>query len=105
MPRGSGVVTRESPSECSQIRPGFPLTSRSETQYTPVRHSEAFGHGYFSKRPATLRRIQALAALLWMSYGVLIHAVPSGIGRQSPAGRAFNGIFLVSNSNDRAGRL
>ena len=35
-----------------------------------------FAGSYFSKHPATLRRIQALAALLWMSYGVLIHAVP-----------------------------
>ena len=35
-----------------------------------------FASSYFSKHPATLRRIQALAAVLWMSYGVLIHAVP-----------------------------
>ena len=35
-----------------------------------------FASSYFSKHPATLRRIQAMAALLWMSYGVLIHAVP-----------------------------
>ena len=35
-----------------------------------------FASSYFAKHPATLRRIQALAALLWMSYGVLIHAVP-----------------------------
>lgn len=35
-----------------------------------------FAGSYFSKRPARLRRIQALAALLWMTYGVLIHAVP-----------------------------
>jgi hypothetical protein len=35
-----------------------------------------FAGSYFSKHPARLRRIQALAAVLWMSYGVLIHAVP-----------------------------
>jgi hypothetical protein len=35
-----------------------------------------FASSYFSKHPARLRRIQALAALLWMSYGMLIHAVP-----------------------------
>ena len=35
-----------------------------------------FASSYFSKHPARLRRIQALAALLWMSYGVLIHAIP-----------------------------
>jgi len=31
---------------------------------------------YFCKRPGMLRRIQALAALLWIGYGVLIHALP-----------------------------
>jgi len=35
-----------------------------------------FASSYFSKHPARLRRIQALAALLWISYGLLIHAVP-----------------------------
>jgi len=35
-----------------------------------------FASSYFSKQPATLRRIQALAALLWMTYGVMIHAMP-----------------------------
>lgn len=31
---------------------------------------------YYFKNPATLRRIQALAALLWMTYGILLHAAP-----------------------------
>jgi len=31
---------------------------------------------YFSKEPGTLRRIQALAALFWIGYGVLMHALP-----------------------------
>jgi hypothetical protein len=35
-----------------------------------------FAGSYFCKRPAVLRRIQALAALLWIGYGVLIHAPP-----------------------------
>ncbi len=35
-----------------------------------------FASSYFCKQPAMLRRVQALAALLWMSYGVLIHALP-----------------------------
>ena len=38
--------------------------------------SAIFASSYFSKQPATLRRIQALAALLWMTYGVMIHAMP-----------------------------
>jgi hypothetical protein len=35
-----------------------------------------FASSYFCKQPASLRRIQALAALLWIGYGVLIHALP-----------------------------
>jgi hypothetical protein len=35
-----------------------------------------FLSSYASKRPGTLRRIQALAAILWMIYGLIIHAVP-----------------------------
>jgi hypothetical protein len=31
---------------------------------------------YFSKDPGLLRRIQALAAALWIGYGVLIQATP-----------------------------
>jgi uncharacterized protein with PQ loop repeat len=29
-----------------------------------------------AKKPATLRLIQAVAALLWITYGFLIHAMP-----------------------------
>jgi hypothetical protein len=35
-----------------------------------------FGLSYFFKKPATLRLIQAGAAILWISYGLLIHALP-----------------------------
>ncbi len=35
-----------------------------------------FASSYFFRRPAVLRRIQALAALLWISYGAIIHALP-----------------------------
>jgi hypothetical protein len=35
-----------------------------------------FGLSYFFKKPATLRLIQAGAAILWISYGLLIHAAP-----------------------------
>lgn len=31
---------------------------------------------YFFKSPATLRRIQALAAVIWMLYGFLLHSGP-----------------------------
>lgn len=35
-----------------------------------------FGASYLCKRPSALRGIQALAALLWIVYGALIHALP-----------------------------
>lgn len=35
-----------------------------------------FAGSYFCKQPAALRRVQGLAALLWLSYGLLIHALP-----------------------------
>lgn len=35
-----------------------------------------FAISYFCRRPALLRRTQALAALLWIGYGVIIKAPP-----------------------------
>ena len=35
-----------------------------------------FAVSYFCRKPAALRRVQALAALLWIGYGVIIHALP-----------------------------
>jgi uncharacterized protein with PQ loop repeat len=35
-----------------------------------------FSSSYFFRQPASLRRIQALAACLWIVYGVCIHALP-----------------------------
>src|SRR5258706_11111580 len=35
-----------------------------------------FAASYFCKRPAALRAVQAFAALLWIVYGAMIHAVP-----------------------------
>jgi len=36
----------------------------------------AFAASYFCRQPATLRRVQALAALLWIGYGIIINAPP-----------------------------
>ena len=36
----------------------------------------AFATSYLFKAPATLRRVQAFAALLWVAYGLVIHAMP-----------------------------
>jgi len=35
-----------------------------------------FTCSYLCKEPQALRRIQALAALFWLAYGVLIHSTP-----------------------------
>jgi hypothetical protein len=35
-----------------------------------------FAASYFCRRPGTLRRVQALAAGLWLVYGILMHAPP-----------------------------
>ncbi|HEY8460221.1 MAG TPA: YgjV family protein [Blastocatellia bacterium] len=35
-----------------------------------------FGVSYFCRRPAAMRRVQALAAALWIVYGVAIKAPP-----------------------------
>jgi hypothetical protein len=35
-----------------------------------------FASSYFAKDPATLRRLQAGAAVLWIAYGVLLEAPP-----------------------------
>ncbi|MGA9071711.1 MAG: hypothetical protein WB424_15715 [Terracidiphilus sp.] len=36
----------------------------------------AFASSYLFKRPEALRRVQAGAAMLWILYGVIIHAYP-----------------------------
>ena len=35
-----------------------------------------FAGSYFFKQPAALRRAQAAAAMLWVTYGLVIHALP-----------------------------
>jgi hypothetical protein len=35
-----------------------------------------FGASYFCKEPTALRRTQALAALVWIAYGVALKAAP-----------------------------
>jgi hypothetical protein len=35
-----------------------------------------FASSYFFKQPGALRKVQAGAALLWVMYGLMIHAAP-----------------------------
>lgn len=47
-----------------------------------------FATSYFCKRPVILRRVQGLAALLWMGYGIMIHALPVIVANTVVAGFA-----------------
>jgi hypothetical protein len=47
-----------------------------------------FASSYLWKRPETLRRVQALAAVLWVLYGLVIHAVPVIVANLIVAGVA-----------------
>ncbi len=47
-----------------------------------------FASSYFFRQPAALRRVQAGAALLWVAYGALIHALPVVIANLVVAGAA-----------------
>lgn len=47
-----------------------------------------FVSSYLFKDPMALRRIQALAASLWVAYGVIIHATPVVVANLLVAGIA-----------------
>jgi len=53
-----------------------------------------FGFSYFCKKPATLRLIQAGASLMWISYGLLIHAMPVVVANVIVALAALYSTFL-----------
>jgi hypothetical protein len=48
----------------------------------------AFASSYLLKEPIALRRSQAFAALLWVAYGAIIHAVPVVVANLVVAGAA-----------------
>ena len=64
-----------------------------------------FASSYFCKRPGTLRRIQALASLLWIGYGLLIHALPVIVANLVVAGVALYSSFRSPAVNVRQARL
>jgi CBS domain-containing protein len=45
-----------------------------------------FASSYLFKRPAALRKVQALAAALWVVYGLVIHAAPVVDGARQMVG-------------------
>ena len=56
----------------------------------------AFAGSYFCKRPASLRRAQALAALLWIGYGALIRSLPVIVANVVVAVIALGSSFRVA---------
>ena len=52
-----------------------------------------FAASYFCKGPAALRRVQAVAACLWVTYGVIIHAPPVIVANLVVAGVAVYSSF------------
>ncbi len=54
-----------------------------------------FASSYFFRRPLTLRRIQAGAALLWVVYGIAIDAGPVVVANLIVAGAALYSSFAA----------
>jgi hypothetical protein len=46
------------------------------TSYIGWIATAVFAVSYFCRTPKALRLVQALAALMWVTYGLLIHAMP-----------------------------
>ncbi len=58
-----------------------------------------FMTSYLSKSPVMLRRIQALASCLWLTYGVVIHSMPMIVANALVAVVAFYSSFKSAKSN------
>jgi uncharacterized membrane protein len=56
----------------------------------------AFSSSYFCRRATTLRRIPALAALIWVVYGFLIGAMPVVVANIIVAAAALYSSFPAS---------
>ena len=59
-----------------------------------------FAISYFCKRTTTLSRVQGLAALAWITYGMLIHSLPIVVANVIVASLAF-GSSLWRRSADQ----
>lgn len=60
-----------------------------------------FAISYFCRRPVALRRVQALAALLWIVYGVTIKAPPVIVANLVVASLAVISSFQRRDQSDR----
>jgi hypothetical protein len=57
-----------------------------------------FAASYLFKEPSALRRVQAGAALLWVIYGVIIHAFPVVVANVVVAGMAVYSSLPVARA-------
>jgi hypothetical protein len=64
-----------------------------------------FSTSYFFKGASTLRWIQAGAALLWVTYGLLIHAMPVVVANVIVASAAVYSSLAAAGSQKRTDAL
>ncbi len=64
-----------------------------------------FAASYFCKQPAALRRFQALAAVLWIGYGILIKAMPVIAANTVVAVLAVVSSFRQADSIERSTQI
>jgi uncharacterized integral membrane protein len=62
-----------------------------------------FGASYFCKRQVTLRLVQAFAAILWIAYGLMIHAMPVVVANLVVATIAIASTFMRRSRVAEAG--
>jgi hypothetical protein len=62
-----------------------------------------FAGSYFLKRPASLRNLQAMAALLWICYGLIIKAWPVVVANVAVAISAAYNSWRQSSEEARSG--
>ena len=60
----------------------------------------AFAVSYFCRKSASLRRVQAVAALLWIAYGVAIRSAPVIVANVIVAGIAMASSFQKSRESE-----
>ena len=64
-----------------------------------------FASSYLCRGPATLRRVQAAAAVLWVIYGVLIQAPPVIVANLIVAGAALYSSFVQRRETEGRSKI
>ena len=64
-----------------------------------------FASSYFFRQPAVLRKVQAGAAMLWVIYGLIIHAFPVVVANVVVAAVALYSIWARPRSEARTASI